>query len=134
MAFYDSIRYKDVDWKSPAGSVKAKVSFSKFGGRFKEAQIWLDNQINLDMMPYIPFRTGRLQGAISTENDRRRGTGDIVVYALPYGRWLYGGINTKTGNPIHYTNPLTTPKWFETVRAIHEDEWIRGVKDIIHRR
>ena len=128
------VRFKDIDWKSPEGTVRARVNLSKFGGRFKEAQIWLDNRINLGMMPYIPFRTGRLQGAINQRNSVYRGTGRVVAYTLSYGRHLYGGVNVKSGRPIHYTNPLTTPKWFDTVRAVHENEWKRGVKEIILRK
>ena len=134
MGLFDGIAYRDVNWKNTTGTVRAKVRLSVFGGRFKEAQIWLDNRINLDMMPYIPFRTGRLQGAINRENNALRGTGQIVAYTLSYGRQLYSGRNAKTGNPIHYTNPLTTPRWFDTVRSIHENEWKQGVRDIIMRK
>ena len=133
MGFFDNIRYRDIDWRSPEGTVRAHVNLSQFGGRFKEAQIWLDNRINLDMMPYIPFKTGREQGAINARNNVYRGTGKIVAYTLSYGRQLYSGKNAKTGQPIHYTNPLTTPRWFDTVRAAHENEWKRGVREIIMR-
>lgn len=134
MGLFDGIAFKDIDWKSPAGSVNAKVRLGIFGGRFKEAQIWLDNRINLDMLPYVPFKTGALQGAINSRNNANRGTGRITVYALPYGRRLYNGINSNTGLPYHYTNPLTTPRWFDTVKAVHGNEWKRGVREIIMRK
>lgn len=134
MGLFDSVAYRDVDMSNKTGTVKAKVRLSVFGGRFKEAQIWLDNRINLDMMPYIPFRTGRLQGAINAKNNIARGTGNIVVYTLPYGRKVYSGLNEKTGKPLHYTNPLTTPHWFDTVKAVHGEEWKRGVREIILRK
>ena len=134
MGLFDSIAFKDVDFRSPEGNVRAKVHFSRFGGRFREAQIWLDNRIDLDMMPYVPFKTGRLQGAIHNRNIANRGTGRITVYTLSYGRKMYYGINPNTGQPWHYTNPLTTPRWFDTVKAIHGNEWRRGVKEIIMRK
>lgn len=134
MGLFDGVGFKDVDWKSPQGTVRAKVRLSRFGGRFKEAQIWLDNRIDLDMMPYIPFKTGALQGAIHSKNNASRGTGKITVYALSYGRRLYYGINPNTGLPYNYTNPLTTPRWFDTVKAIHGNEWLRGVTEIIKRK
>ena len=134
MGLFDHIGFKDVDFKSPEGKVTAHVGLSKFGGRFKEAQIWLANRIDMDMMPYIPFKTGRLQGAIHNRNNVQRGTGKITVYTLSYGRKLYYGINPRTGQPFHYTNPLTTPRWFDTVKAIHGNEWKRGVREIIMRK
>ena len=125
--------FQDIDVKSREGNIQAHVKLSKFGWRFKEAQIWLDRQMMLDMQPYIAFKTGRLQQAITTKNNIFAGTGKLVVYTLPYGRGVYLGI-TKTGKPMHYSNPLTTPRYFDNVKRIYRDNWNRGVKDIIFGR
>ena len=124
--------FKDASYED--NGIKAKIRFSRFFPRFKEAQIWLDNRINLDMSPYIPFRTGKLQGAIMAENTRRIGTGKLIAYTLPYGRPLYMGISQRTGKPINYSNPLSTPYWFETVKGLYVSNWLKGVEEIIRRK
>ena len=132
MNFFNPI-YQDVDVTSKDGAVHAKVRLSKLGWRFKEAQIQLDRQIMLDMQPYIPFKTGDMQRAITTKNNILAGSGKIVVYTLPYGRKVYLGI-TESGKPMHYSNPLTTPRYFDTVKRIYRSNWNRTAKDIIFGR
>lgn len=133
MGILNPADFKDTTLSKSTGIARAHVRFSKLFPRFKRAQIWLDNRIMLDMQPYIPFRTGAFQGRIQQANAGRAGTGGIVVYVPPQGRWLYNGVAySKSGaRPIHYTNPLTTPHWFETVSALYKNQWVRGVKDII---
>lgn len=122
--------FKDAKIGKSEGIARAHVKLSRLIPRFHEAQIWLDNRMNLDMMPYVAFRTGRLQTAINTRNNQLRGTGRFCVYTLPYGKHVYEGISSH-GGPMHYTNPLTTPHWFETVKGIYGNEWVRGVDEII---
>jgi len=119
--------------KQTEGIAKAEIKLSRWFPKFKEAQVWLDDRINMDMMPYVPFKTGAMQTAINAKNNQLRGTGKICVYSMPYGRRVYNGIN-KNGGTMHYTNPLTTPHWFVTVKDNYKNQWIRGVKDIIGRK
>ena len=70
---------------------------------------------------------------IYAKNNSLRVTGKLCVYAMPYGRKVYNGIN-KNGQQMHYTNPLTTPHWFVTVKEIYKNQWIKGVKEIIGRK
>lgn len=125
--------FKDAHLRKTTGIAEAHVYFSRFFPRFKRAQIWLDERVMLDMQPYIPFRTGAFQGRIQTQNAGRAGTGNIVVYVPPQGRWLYNGVSySKSGaRAINYSNPLSTPRWFETVRSAHQNEWIQGCRQII---
>lgn len=132
MGFFDP-SFQDINVTSKEGSVRARVRLSKFGWRFKEAQIYLDRQMMLDMQPYIPFRTGDLQRAITTKNNILAGSGKLVVYTLPYGRYVYLGV-TNSGKQMQYTNPLTTPRYFDNVKRIYRSNWTRAVRDIIFGR
>ena len=112
------------------GYMKARIGLSVFGGRFKRAQEWLDQEIVRKMTPYVPYKTGQFLGKILNENAARAGTGKIVTSVPPQGRRLYPGIS-PSGKPYNWTNPMTQPKWGSyTVRA-YKPELLRGVKDII---
>lgn len=130
MGFFNGITWKDITAKGYSGNVRATVKLGWLGFRFREAQIWLDRQIMLDMQPYIAFKTGKLQGAITTRNNVYAGTGQVLIYTLPYGRRIYYGW-TPSGRPMNYSNPLTTPRWFDTVKARYMNVWERGCRDII---
>lgn len=100
--------FKDFTMKD--GHMSANIKFSVFGGRFQAAQLWLDREIMKDMRPLIPYRTGIFRKKIEANNRVFAGTGRIVTAAPPQGKWLYGGV-TKSGKPIHYTNPQSVPQW-----------------------
>ena len=113
------------------GYYKAHVKLSDYFKHFNDAQIWLDRQIMTDMTPFVAYRTGRLLSHLRVENSMLEGTGQIMAYTLPYGEATYKGLNAN-GQPItHWTNPQTTPYWFETARAVHERDWVNGCRKII---
>lgn len=129
------IHFQDTTLEHIAGISRAEVKLRHFLPRFKRAQVWLDEQIMRDMTPVIPYKTGEFLGKIRMQNDALRGTGKVVVYVPPQGRKLYAGISyTKEGaKPMHYTNPFSVPYWGEAVRTQHQDDWIKGCRNIIIR-
>lgn len=143
--------------------IRVKLSPEVFDKRFQKAQFWLDSAIAQSMLPYIPYDTGTLQEAIMRESMAVAGTGRVCAYTLPYGRYLYEGVkmvDSKTGKgarkfevngqtifryrlgatlvptaePLHYSNPQATPKWFETAKNNHSKDWVKGVKNILNGR
>lgn len=128
------IDFKDADLKFPLGigkaAIKGKLKFSNWFPRFKKAQKWLDYRINEDMRPYLPVRTGALRDTVYRRNEQLNGTGKICIYAMPYGRKVYQGISSN-GGQMRYTNPLTTPYWFNTVKSIYQESWRQGAEDIV---
>ena len=122
------VRFEDLTMEDKF--VSCKVKFSIFTPRRREAQQWLDRQIIMDMKPLTPYRTGNFRGHWSAVNNAKIGTGQLVATLMPYGKYLYHGV-TRGGNPTHYTNPKTTPYWFNTAKLMHEKEWRAGVERII---
>lgn len=113
--------------------MKAKVRLSVFGGRFKEAQIWLDQQIMLKMTPFIPKKTGEFLGKIQAENASKVGTGKVVTSVPPQGLTLYPGVS-KSGNPFQWTNPQTQPYWGKYTVQTFRREFNEGVERILKRK
>lgn len=111
--------------------VKANVRFSKFNGRFRLAQIWLDRTFMEKMKPVIPYRTGAFLSRIEAANAGGWGMGRIVTSSPPQGKRLYGGINPASGLPFHWTNPLTQPRWGEWTYQTYKKEFNDGIKHII---
>lgn len=135
MGLFNLVNFKDIHYiSSPSGTfgvIKANVKLSKFGGRFRKAQEYLDTQIMKDMEPYVAYRTGALLNHIKMYNQLMAGKGEIMPFALSYGKNTYQGLNSH-GAPIqHWTNPQTQPYWFDYTRQMHEKEWVDGCKDII---
>lgn len=125
--------FVDSNLRNVEGIAHAKIFLSRLIPRFKRAQVWLDKRMNNDMLPYVAYRTGRLRNAVNAKNQTLVGTGKLCVYTLPYGRSVYSGV-TKSGKKMVYSNPLTTPHWFETVKSVYCQQWIAGVKDVIKGR
>lgn len=118
--------FKDFTFKD--GHLSAKIMFSVFGGRFRNAQLWLDQEIMNDMRPMVPYRTGKFLGEIEAKNHTLAGTGRIVSAVPPHGKWLYGGVRND-GTPIRYTNPSTVPKWGAVTIAQNKEKYMQGVKE-----
>ena len=110
------------------GHMSANIKFSAFGGRFRAAQLWLDREIMKDMRPLIPYRTGIFRKKIEANNRVFAGTGRIVTAVPPQGKWLYSGV-TKSGKPIHYTNPQSVPQWGAVTVQQNLAKYRAGVKE-----
>ncbi len=127
--------------------MRVKVDLSRLNGNLAKAQFWLDTQIMRDMEPYMPHNDGILQSITAAQSATYAGSGLVVAAAPPYGRFQYMGkvmVDPETGSPfarpgakkivterpLTYSNPRATPKWFETAKENHGDEWIREVKRI----
>lgn len=108
--------------------MSANIRLSVFGGRFEKAQLWLDREIMNDMRPLVPYRTGIFLKKIEANNRVFAGTGRVVTAVPPQGKWLYGGV-TKSGKPIHYTNPLSVPQWGAVVVQRNLGKYKAGVKE-----
>lgn len=125
--------------------MKIDVDMSRFEQQFQEAQYKLDSMVMTDMIPYMPRVTGTFINLTKARSASIAGSGEVVAAAPPYGRFLYNGkvmVDPKTGSPwarkgakkkvtnkdIKYTNPKATPKWFETAKQKHGDDWIKQVK------
>lgn len=127
--------------------MKIDVDMSRFEQQFQEAQYKLDSMVMTDMIPYMPRVTGTFINLTKARSASIAGSGEVVAAAPPYGRFLYNGkvmVDPVTGSPwarkgakkkvtnkdIKYTNPKATPKWFETAKQKHGDDWIKQIKRI----
>jgi len=127
MAFFGA-DFQDFTYKSEY--VKANVHFSKFGGRFRLAAIWLDRTFMEKMKPVVPYKTGKFLSRLEAANAGGWGMGRIVTSSPPQGRYLYGGIS-RSGKPFRWTNPLTQPRWGQWTYQTYQQEFNEGIKHII---
>ena len=131
MAIFNGFQPDFEDFTYLSGNLRCHVKFSKFVPRFKKAQAWLEKTIVEKMTPVMPYKTGALVNRTIQENASNYGDGFVKTYGLSYGEKLYGGVNPKSGEPWHWTNPLTQPYWGEYVIRQYKPELVQGVKDII---
>lgn len=121
--------FKDVVMKNQY--IDCKIGLSRFGGRFKKAQIWLEKAFFDKMKPVVPYRTGQFLSKLEAANAANRGMGQVIASVPPQGRKLYYGINPNTGMPWHWTNPLTQPMWGSWVIQTYGDELKKGVIKVV---
>lgn len=121
--------FKDIVMKDQY--MDCKITLSRFGWRFGQAQRWLDKTFMDKMRPVIPYRTGQFLSKLEAANATARGTGKVIASVPPQGRRLYNGVNPATGAPYHWTNPLTQPRWGSWVVQTYGHEMKQGVKNII---
>lgn len=121
--------FKDVVMKNQY--IDCKIRMSRFGWRFKQAQIWLEKAFFDKMKPVVPYRTGQFLSKLEAANAANRGMGQVIASVPPQGRRLYNGINLSTGQPYHWTNPLTQPRWGSWVVQTYGKELKKGVTKIL---
>jgi len=129
MGIFSPMKFEDITMNNRY--VHCKVMFSRFNGRFRRAQIWLDRTFMEKMQPVVPYKTGEFLSKINAENAGRWGTGKIVTAVPPQGRYLYPGVNPRTGLPFNWTNPNTQPRWGTYTYNKYLPEFKRGVKHIL---
>ena len=128
-----------------SANMRAYVKMDRINANLEHAQWWLDNQVMTDMIPYMPHNTGAFVNITRAQSAAIAGTGEVVAGAAPMGRFLYNGVvmvDPETGSPwarpgakkivtarpLTYSNPQATPKWFDTAKQNHGQQWIAGVK------
>lgn len=77
------------------------VSFDRLARYMSASQRALDNQILTDMVDYIPMETGNLTRQTLAINRENVGSGELVLDATDYARYLYHGklmIDPETGS------------------------------------
>lgn len=143
MAQKTNFNFKDIKVRN--GDMKIDINMNRFEQQFQKAQFELDSMVMTYMIPYMPRVTGTFINVTKAMSAAIAGSGEVVAAAPPYGRFLYNGkvmVDSKTGSPyarkgakkvvtnkdIKYTNPKATPKWFDTAKKNHGDNWIRQVK------
>lgn len=127
------------------------VNMGRVNGNLHRAQIWLEQQIMNDMLPFMPMRTGNFQQRTRALNSIMLGSGQVFAAAPPFGRFLYGGkvmVDPVTGSPwsrkgakkvltgrdLTFSRPGATARWFEPVKAAQFPRWRSGVTKIINGR
>ena len=73
------------------GDIKVNVSLSRFEKQFQDAQWWLDNQVMLDMEPFMPKDSGMFIDLTQAKSASLAGTGLVCAGIGPMGRYLYEG-------------------------------------------
>ena len=101
------------------------ITLAEYEERLRRAQEWLGNRVLEDCKPHMPYRTGALQNNSYTEDGGRR-----VVFDRPYAAELYNGVRPN-GEPIHFSSPNASPRWFEVAESINREAWINGVNEIV---
>lgn len=126
------------------GSVDIKVDTSRIDRNLRNAQKVLNIAVGNDCKPLVPFLNGGLQRSFCY------GDGDVhsgyVEWNAPYAHFQYiGYVRTDengrvvverkkekpilTDRPLQYGEPGTTDHWFEKAKELHQDEWIKAVRD-----
>lgn len=134
-----------------SGNVQVKLNLTRLKKNLHKAQFALDSLVMTDMIPFMPFNTGDLVQRTRAISASMAGTGWVCAGAPPSGRMLYNGkvmVDEVTGSPwarkgarkivterpLNYSNPMATPKWFETAKEKELDSWVKEVKDKLNER
>ena len=113
------------------------VSFDRLARYMSASQRALDNQILTDMVDYIPMETENLTRQTLAINRENVGSGELVLDATDYARYLYNGklmIDPETGSA--WARPQTikimTDQDLEYSRAAHGkagSHWFERAKE-----
>nr|DAS66164.1 MAG TPA: Minor capsid protein [Caudoviricetes sp.] len=113
------------------------VSFDRLARYMSASQRALDNQILTDMVDYIPMETGNLTRQTLAINRENVGSGELVLDATDYARYLYHRklmIDPETGSA--WARPQTikimTDQDLEYSRAAHGkagSHWFERAKE-----
>lgn len=106
-------------------NVNCKISLSGYGKKFEQAEANLERQIAIDMLPYMPEKTGYLKRKM--QESAEKGNGRIMVAAPPYGMYQYEGVS-KSGKPLNYKSPTAESHWWEAVKRDYSEQWVEFVR------
>lgn len=90
----------------------------------------LKERMMADIEPIMPRRTGAFISDTKAENKSASRTEFVAAPNRPYTEYLWNGVRGD-GTPIHWTNPNTEPRWFESAMNEHREEWLQLVKETI---
>ena len=139
------------DYRFDHDGVTIHVGMGRVNGNLTRAQIWLEQQIMNDMLPFMPLRTGDFQRRTRALNTIALGSGQVWAAAPPFGRFLFNAkvmVDPVTGSPwarkgakkvltdrdLTFSNPGATARWFDPVKAAQLHRWKAGVKKIMNGR
>lgn len=126
-------------------TIELDVDLSRFEKQYEKAQYALDSMVMTYMQPYMPHQTGTFINVTKAMSAAIAGSGTVVAAAAPMGRFLYEGkvmVDPLTGSPwaragakkvvtdrdLKYSNPKTTPHWFDTAKKNHGASWVKVAK------
>ena len=136
------------DYRLDMDGVSIHVNMGRINRNLHRAQIWLEQQIMNDMLPFMPLQTGDFQRRTRAMNTIMLGSGRVWAGAPPFGRFLFGGkvmVDPVTGSPkgakkvltdrdLTFSNPGAKARWFDEAKAAQLPRWKAGVKNIINER
>lgn len=124
------------------GSVDIKVDTSWIDRNLREAQKVLNIAVRKDCEPLVPHLNGGLR---DSANFSEGIYGGVLEYNTPYAHYQYEGElylakdgsswtgkyekKYPTGVPLEYSEPGTTDHFFEKAKELHQNEWIKAVRD-----
>ena len=76
--------------------------------------------------PYVPYKTGDL-----AKSGKEHVTSEAVTYTMDYAERQYFGVGIQH-NLVHH--PKATALWDEVMMQEQEEEFTKGVEDILNRR
>lgn len=131
------------------------LSLDRLARYMSKAQRVLDQQVLTDMVPYIPMRDGMLTEMTQMINQENIGTGELILDATEYARFLYHGkvmVYPPTHSPwapagemkvvdpnwdIDYStaaHPNAGPEWFDRAKDANKRKWLKMVRQEAGRR
>lgn len=130
------------------------VSFDRLARYMSASQRAVDNQILTDMVDYIPMETGNLTRQTLAINRENVGSGELVLDATDYARYLYRGklmIDPETGSA--WARPQTIKimtdqdleysraaqgkagsHWFERAKEERKRTWLKVARQAAGKR
>ncbi|MEE0438572.1 MAG: minor capsid protein [Roseburia hominis] len=130
------------------------VSFDRLARYMSASQRALDNQILTDMVDYIPMETGNLTRQTLAINRENIGSGELVLDATDYARYLYhgklmvdpetgsawaqpGAIKVMTDQDLEYSKAAhgnAGSHWFERAKEERKRTWLKVARQAAGKR
>lgn len=130
------------------------VSFDRLARYMSASQRALDNQILTDMVDYIPMETGNLTRQTLAINRENVGSGELVLDATDYARYLYHGklmvdpetgsawarpqaIKVLTDQDLEYSKAAhgkAGSHWFERAKEERKRTWLKVARQAAGKR
>lgn len=137
------------DYSFSRDGVTIRISVARPNRNLKRAQMWLEQQVMNDMLPFMPMSTGDFQRRTRSANTVMLGSGKVMAAAPPFGRFLYMAkvmVDPVTGSPwarkgakkvvtsreLTFSHPGAVARWFEAAKAVKLESWKRGVATILN--
>lgn len=136
------------DYNFSRDGVVIHINMGRPNARLQKAQVWLEQQVMNDMLPFMPMVTGNFQQRTRAANTAMLGHRKVMAAAPPFGRFLYEAklmVDPETGSSwarkdakkvvtdrdLTFSRPGATARWFEAAKAAKLGTWTSGVKKIM---